>query len=95
MVKWQASVTRRFLKESDNETDELDTEPGKEKEKDLDFLPENFIIASVILIVIFSLNLFSVTQDQYVINMFLHREEEVRDLMRGADFWSCKSSVYE
>ena len=51
------------MKESDNETDELDTEPGKEKEKDLDFLPENFIIASVILIVIFSLNLFSVTQD--------------------------------
>ena len=44
------------------------------RERALDFRPEDTIIASVLS---FSLSLFN------VINTFLHRQEEVRDLMRG------------
>ena len=50
IVKWQSSVTPRFLTESDKAADALPTaiESGKEKEKDLDFRPEDTIIASVL-----------------------------------------------
>ena len=50
MVKWQSSVTPRFLTESDKATDAPPTliESGKEKERDLDFQPEDMIIASVL-----------------------------------------------
>ena len=78
MVKWQSSVTPRFLTESDKGKDSQTTviKSGKEKKKrDLDFRPEDTIIALVLSS--FSLSLFNVS------NAFLHREEEVRDLMRG------------
>ena len=49
MVKWQSSVTPRFLTESDKGTDAQPTviKSRKEKERDLDFRPEDTIIASV------------------------------------------------
>ena len=75
-VKLQSSVTPRFLTESDKGTDAQPTviKPGKEKERDLD-RPEDTIIASV---------LSSFSHPGFnVISTFLHREEEVRDLMRG------------
>ena len=77
VVKWQSNVTPRFLTESDKGTDAQPTviKSGKEKERDIDFRPEDTIIASVLSS--FSLSLF------HVINTFLRREEEVRDLMRG------------
>ena len=65
MVKCQSSVTvkPRFLTESDKGTDELPTviESGKEKERDLDFRPDDTITPSVFSS--FSLSLFSVIQD--------------------------------
>ena len=63
MVKWQSSVTPRFLTESDKGTDELPTviESGKEKERDLDFRPDDTITPSVFSS--FSLSFFSVIQD--------------------------------
>ena len=63
MVKWQSNVTPGFLTESDKETDAQLTviKSGKEKERDLDFQPEDTTIASVLLS--FSLNLFNVIQD--------------------------------
>ena len=62
-VRWQASVTTRFLTESDKGPDELPTvtESGKEKQRDLHFLPEDTITAFVLSS--FSLSLFSVVQD--------------------------------
>ena len=74
IVKWQSNATPRFLTESDKGTDAQPTviKSGKEKERDLDFRPEDTIIASVLSSFRFN-----------VINTFLHREEEVRDLMRG------------
>ena len=50
-AKWQSSVTPRFLKESDKGTDA----------RDLDFRPEDTIIASVLSS--FSLSLLNVIQD--------------------------------
>ena len=49
MVKWQSSVTLRFLTESNKGTDAQPTvlKSGKEKERDLDFRPEDTIIALV------------------------------------------------
>ena len=63
IVKWQSSVTPRFFTESDKGTDAQPTVimSGKEKERDLDFRPENVIIASVLSS--FSLSLFNVIQD--------------------------------
>ena len=63
MVKLQSSVPPRFLTLSDKGTDVLPRvrESGKEKERDLEFLPENTIIASVLSS--FSLSLFSIIQD--------------------------------
>ena len=63
IVKWQSNVTPRFLTESDQGTDAQPTviKSGKEKERDLDFQPEDTIIASVLSS--FSLGLFSVIQD--------------------------------
>ena len=63
MVKWQPSVTPRFLTESDKGTDAQPTviKSGNEKERDLDFRPEIAIIASVLSS--FSLSLFNVIQD--------------------------------
>ena len=65
MVKCQSSVTvkPRFLTESDKGTDELPTvvQSGEKRERDLDFLPEEKIIASVLSS--FSVSLFSVGQD--------------------------------
>ena len=63
MVKWQSSVTPRFLTESDKGTDAQLTviKSGKEKERGLDFRPEDTIIASVLSS--FSLSLFNVIQD--------------------------------
>ena len=63
MVKWQSSVMPRLLTESDKGTDAQPTvtKYGKEKERDLDFQPEDTTIASVLLS--FSLNLFNVIQD--------------------------------
>ena len=63
IVKWQSSVTPRFLTESDKGTDAQPTviKSGKEKERDLDFRPEDTIIASVLSS--FSLSLFNVIQD--------------------------------
>ena len=62
MVKWQSSVTPKFLTESDKGIDALptDIETGKERERELDFLPEDTIIASVLSS--FRLSLFSVIQ---------------------------------
>ena len=62
-VKWQSNVTPRFLTESYKGTDALPTviESEKEKERDLDFPPEDTVIVSVLLL--FSLSLFSVIQD--------------------------------
>ena len=65
------------MTEPDKGTDALPTviESGKGKERDLDFRPEDTIIASV---------LSSFSHPGFnVISTFLHREEEVRDLMRG------------
>ena len=63
MIKWQSSVTPRFLTESDKGTDAQSTviKSGKEKERDLDFQPEDTIIASVLSS--FSLSLFNAIQD--------------------------------
>ena len=61
MVKWQPSVTPRFfLTESDMGTDALPivTDSGNKEERDLDFLPEDTIIAPVLLSL--SLSLFTV-----------------------------------
>ena len=76
-VKWQSNVTSRFLTESDKGTDAQPTviKSAKEKERDLDFRPEDTITASVLSS--FSLSLFN------AINTILYREEEIRDLMRG------------
>ena len=69
IVKWQPDVTPRFLTESNTGTDAQPTviKSGKGKERDLDFRPEDTIIASVLSS--FSLSLFNVIQDlihQYV-----------------------------
>ena len=50
MVKWQSSVTSRFLAESEKETDALSTDIAsrKEKERDLHFLPEDTILSRVV-----------------------------------------------
>ena len=55
-----SSVTRRFLTESDSGTDAQPTviKSGKEKKKELDFRPEDTIIASVLSS--FCLSLFNV-----------------------------------
>ena len=58
----------------------------KERERDLDFLHEDTIIPSFLSS--FSLRLFLCHPELNVTTTFLHREEEVRDLIRGADFWS-------
>ena len=60
IVKWQTNVTPRFLTESDKGTDAQPTviKSRKEKERDLDFRPEDTIIASVL-----SFSLFNVIQD--------------------------------
>ena len=55
-VKWQSNVTPMFLTEPDKGAD-----TGKEKERDLDFRPEDPIVASVLSS--FSLSLFNVIQD--------------------------------
>ena len=55
---------------------------GKDKwERDLDFWPKDTIIESVLSS--FSSSLFYVIQDLMSSIHFLHREEEVRDLMKG------------
>ena len=58
-----SQVSHQFLTEPDKGTDALPTviESGKGKERDLDFLPEEKIIASVLSS--FSLSLFNVIQD--------------------------------
>ena len=63
IIKWQSSVTPKFLTESDKATDASPTviESWKDKERDLDFRPKDTIIASVLLS--FSLSLFGVVQD--------------------------------
>ena len=63
IVKWRSNVTPMFLTESDKGTDAQPTviKSGKEKERDLDFQPEDTIIASVLSS--FSLSLFNVIQD--------------------------------
>ena len=63
IVKWQSNVTPRFLTESDKGTDAQPTviKSGQEKERNLDFRPEDTIIASVLSS--FSLSLFNVIQD--------------------------------
>ena len=61
IVKGQSNVTPRFFTESDKGTDAQPTVimSGKEKERDLDFRPEDTIIASVLS----SFSLFNVIQD--------------------------------
>ena len=63
VIKWQSGVTPRLLTESDKGTDAQPTviKSWKEKERDLDFRPEDTIIASVLSS--FSLSLFNVSQD--------------------------------
>ena len=63
MVKWQSCIIPRFLTESNKGTDELPTvtESAKERERDLDFLLKDTIIASVLWS--FSLSLFTDIQD--------------------------------
>ena len=70
MVKWQSSVTPRFLTESDKGTEAPPTviTSGKEKERDLDFLPEETITASVLL----SLKFGQCHPQVNVIDTFLH-----------------------
>ena len=63
IVKWQSSVIPQFLTESDKGTDAppTDIKSGKEKERELDFRPDDAIIASVLSS--FSLSLFNAIQD--------------------------------
>ena len=63
IVKRQSNITPRFLIKSDKGTDAQPTvlKSGKEKERDLDFQPEDMIIASVLSS--FCLSLFNVIQD--------------------------------
>ena len=63
IVKWQSNLIPRFLTESDKGTDTQPTviKSGKEKKKDLDFRPEDMIIASILSS--FSLSLFNIIQD--------------------------------
>ena len=60
IVKWQSNVIARFLTESHKGTDAQPTviKSWNEKERDLDFRPEDTIIASVLSS--FSLSLFNV-----------------------------------
>ena len=59
---------------------------GRKKERDLDSLPEDTIIASV-LSLLKSLSLFTVIRVlTYSIPALMHREEEIWDLMRGRRF---------
>ena len=64
-VKWKYNQkkTPRFLTESDKGTDAQPTviKSGKEKERELDFRPDDAVIASVLSS--FSLSLFYVIQD--------------------------------
>ena len=63
VIKWQSGVTPRLLTESDKGTDAQPTvtEIGKETERDLNFLPGDTIIASVLSS--FSFSLFIVIED--------------------------------
>ena len=87
-------VTPRFWTESDKETDALPTvtESGKEKERDLDFRPEDTIIASVLSS--FSLNLFNVIQDlmssiHSCIERKRHRNDDTWRLLNGTSALRC------
>ena len=86
MVKWQSSVTPRFLTESDKGTDELPTviESGKEKERDLDFRPDDTITPSVFSS--FSLSFFSVIQDLMSSIHFCIERKRSGIWWGGADF---------
>ena len=83
IVKRQSNITPRFLIKSDKGTDAQPTvmKSRREKERDLDFRPEDTIIASVLSS--FCLSLFNVIQDLMSSIHFCITEEEVRDLMRG------------
>ena len=95
IVKWQPDVTPRFLTESNNGTDAQPTviKSGKEKERDLDFRPEDTIIASVLSS--FSLSLFNVIQDLMSSIHFCIERKRSGIWWGGADFWSWESSAYE
>ena len=60
IVKWQSNVTPKFLTQSDKGTDAQSTVVKSGMEKDLDFRPEDTIIASVLS---FKLSLCNVIQD--------------------------------
>ena len=82
IVKWQSNVTPRFLTESDKGTDELPTviKSYKETARDLDFPSEDAVI------VVVWFKFVQCHPGSNVINTFLYREEEIRDLMRGCKF---------
>ena len=74
MVKWKSSATPRFFRESDKGTDTQPTpiKSEKEKERDLDFPPEDTIIATVLSS--FSLSLFNIIQDLMSIYFCIERK---------------------
>ena len=78
IVKWQSDIKPRFLTETDKATDARSTviDSRKEKQRDLDFRPEDTIIASVLSS--FSLSLSSVIQDLMPsIHFCIERERSV------------------
>ena len=86
MVKWLSVLIPRFLTESDVGTDALPivTDSGKEEERELDFLPEETIIASVVSSL--SLSVFTVI---HVLTSSMHFSMERRrsgNLTRGRRF---------
>ena len=80
MVKWQSSVTPRFLTESDKATDAPPTliESGKKKEIWIFYPRRRSLLQSCRTL----LKFVQCHPGFNGINTFLHREEEVRDLMR-------------
>ena len=87
-----SQVSHQFLTEPDKGTDALPTviESGKGKERDLDFLPEDTIIASVLS----SLSLFSISQD-LMSSVHFCVEMKRSGILWGDANSSSESSAYE
>ena len=95
IVKSQTNVTPRFLTESNKGTDAQSTviKSGKEKVIDLDFRPEDTIIAPVLSS--FTLSLFNAIQDLMSSIHFCTERKRSGIWWGGAGFWSWESSTYE
>ena len=94
-VKWQSNVTPKFLTQSDKGTDAQSTVVKSGMEKDLDFRPEDTIIASVLSSFSFSLSLFNVIQDLMSLIHFCIERKGSGICWGGADFLSWESSAYK